>query len=426
MNSTLIFYVEDTPEWIPHCHSYTETMGNFECVYVAFIAIFYIALVVINIMLSIHCNIKLNIFVSSKYKLPLDLRLLFGFICLFCCTSSILWLIHILMTYFCLTTYKLWIIIGINGDNFYRFGLATLYFLYWIRLNHAFKDTELAVSKSINIFCIIGFIIQLIIPAFTTYFFVKNDWLSGLKCVYLVIIINTFFTLYLLILFIKKIFILASKTQLKPAINSSHIINPSSIGQHTTASTTTHTAASTTTTTQTNAKTVNTEIQEHCHKNTNPTEMPSNTDTTHIEEKKVEIKINYENQGEIDVFSPTIKYIICAFISIASSNLMSLFIIVRSFGYDNEYAWLASLTSGVLDQTINIYCLYLQLPFANGVYWFCCKKLHLFCMDKSFKKTQSNNRFDSNDNEKSETQKVDTVMVNVEETNNVLSFQISN
>eukprot|EP01083_Nonionella_stella_P150389 479023_1 len=334
-------------------------------IYVSCMGSILVSLTLANILLSAHCIIKLACCNHShSSKIPKTFVILFCFICFFFCSSGTLWSIHIVQSYLCLSSYAVWIAVGITGDMAYRYGLATLFLLYVVRLHQSFRGTHLSVSVPVLVLCFLSFIVQLIIPCFTTYLFMLGDWVSGLRAVYSQIFINTIFATFLLILFAYKLIQLGRMTTLPGAESADHFATPNLISNTT---------------------------ESMCMYPTNTTtaETTTLTDKTSVTSRTCTAPVQQVVDNQIDVLSPAIKYMICAAVSIVSSNLISSIIIIRSEGYDSERMWITSLLSAVVDEFINLFFLYLQFPMANTVYWKCCTKMHLLCMDKVRIKTMS-------------------------------------
>eukprot|EP01084_Bolivina_argentea_P027479 51079_1 len=89
-----------------------------------------------------------------------------------------------------------------------------------------------------------------------------------------------------------------------------------------------------------------------------------NSDTNKIVNKKLHT-----------LLTPTIRYAVCAFTAMLSSNILSIFGFYRSL-IDTPLLWVSHLTFITMDQTINIFCLYLQYTFSNSQYQTCCSYVH--------------------------------------------------
>eukprot|EP01083_Nonionella_stella_P150391 479026_1 len=335
-------------------------------IYVSCIGSILAALTYANMLLSAYCIIKTSCFRSNN-SIPKTFVVLFYCICFFFCSSGTLWSIHIVMSYMCASSYAVWMAIGINGDTAYRYGLATLFLLYVARLHQSFRGTRLAVSGVTLAICFVAFIVQLIIPVLTQYFFMLGDWVSGLRCVYSQIFINTIFASFLLILFAHKLIELGRKTRLPQGVSAEHFSSPSATTE----------VVPLQTIDIANCTADTTELTCTVFSNTNSASTVHDTPNNAI---KV---VHYQ----IDALSPAIKYMICATVSIVSSNLISSFIIIRSEGYDSERMWITSMLSAVVDEFINLLFLYLQFPMGNTLYWKCCTKWHVCCMDQLRVKT---------------------------------------
>eukprot|EP01084_Bolivina_argentea_P177717 307327_1 len=82
------------------------------------------------------------------------------------------------------------------------------------------------------------------------------------------------------------------------------------------------------------------------------------------------------------LLTPTIRNIICAFISLIGSNIISMFGIIRSEIIENEIIRTTHILLIVLDVLINSYCIYLQHSFADKQYKLLCNKLNTYIYQK--------------------------------------------
>eukprot|EP01083_Nonionella_stella_P150390 479024_1 len=356
-------------------------------IYVSCIGSILAALTYANMLLSAYCIIKTSCFRSNN-SIPKTFVVLFYCICFFFCSSGTLWSIHIVMSYMCASSYTVWIGIGIGGDTAYRYGLATLFLLYVARLHQSFRNTNLAVSGAILAICFVAFIVQLIIPVLTHYFFSLGDWVSGLRCVYSQIFINTIFASFLLILFAHKLIELGRKTRLPQGVSAEHFSSPSATTEVTPLQTSDMNPATTIANCPADPTTAACTTELTCTVFSTTTSTTWTPHETHAKDvckgPSNAIKVVHY---QIDALSPAIKYMICATVSIVSSNLISSFIIIRSEGYDSERMWITSMLSAVVDEFINLLFLYLQFPMGNTLYWKCCTKWHVCCMDQLRVKT---------------------------------------
>jgi hypothetical protein len=79
---------------------------------------------------------------------------------------------------------------------------------------------------------------------------------------------------------------------------------------------------------------------------------------------------------DVDLLNQAIKVIICAAIGLLSSQLLDNVISnVRSFGEDSEILWMMHGMLFMLDQLINLICIYLQFPFGSKAFEKICGKL---------------------------------------------------
>eukprot|EP01084_Bolivina_argentea_P079789 144646_1 len=246
-------------------------------------------------------------------------RILYIIINILFIISSVTLTIHIAMSLICSKPF-LWSIIGLIGDC-YTWGLNILYLLYLYRLKLTFDETRFGISNYIFLLLWFGFIIQTIIPPLTAYFFLRHgseiNWELATLTHVAGIVISFIFNLLLLCIYIRKLYILIKCTM-------------------------------------------------QTHGNTGSTKL---INTKHFAARLK--KLLY----------PAIRFMICAFISMISSNLLSILGFVRSLVYDTMMLYTLHIMLIVLDQTINSLFLYLQFPFGDISYYFYCSNVH-FCVQK--------------------------------------------
>eukprot|EP01084_Bolivina_argentea_P104303 186772_1 len=83
-----------------------------------------------------------------------------------------------------------------------------------------------------------------------------------------------------------------------------------------------------------------------------------------------------KNNSVKALLSPTVRYIICACVSLFSSNLLSTFGIIRAEVRPTQALRVGHIVLIVLDQGVNSYFLYLQYSFGDKQYEKRCQKCH--------------------------------------------------
>eukprot|EP01084_Bolivina_argentea_P303883 524750_1 len=92
--------------------------------------------------------------------------------------------------------------------------------------------------------------------------------------------------------------------------------------------------------------------------------------------------------NRMKVLSPGIRYAFCALISIISSQFVNFVSIYRAYINDNEFWWSIHLTFIVMDESINLLCLFLQFSFGKKYYFKYLGFIHLR-IEKKFIKQMS-------------------------------------
>eukprot|EP01084_Bolivina_argentea_P133707 235994_1 len=93
------------------------------------------------------------------------------------------------------------------------------------------------------------------------------------------------------------------------------------------------------------------------------------------------IKVNDlgRNHKEIDsqrLLSPAIRYAVCAFSSVISSELVNVVNIWRAYVEDNDFWWSLHLTLIVLDESVNLIACFMQFNFGKQFYFKYLSKIH--------------------------------------------------
>eukprot|EP01084_Bolivina_argentea_P149758 261596_1 len=78
-----------------------------------------------------------------------------------------------------------------------------------------------------------------------------------------------------------------------------------------------------------------------------------------------------------------IRVIICASMGLLSSNIPSIISIIRSIVGDNEFLFTAHLLLLSVDQTLNLFSMYLQFPFGDKTFKTLCGKLEKICFQSN-------------------------------------------
>eukprot|EP01084_Bolivina_argentea_P303882 524749_1 len=86
------------------------------------------------------------------------------------------------------------------------------------------------------------------------------------------------------------------------------------------------------------------------------------------------------------VLSPAIRYACCAFTSIISSQIVNFVSIYRAYINDNEFWWSIHLTLIVMDESINLICLFWQFSFGKKYYFKCLSCFHSLIERRIIKK----------------------------------------
>ena len=75
------------------------------------------------------------------------------------------------------------------------------------------------------------------------------------------------------------------------------------------------------------------------------------------------------------LLAKTARNTVCVFPALILSNLLSIFAVCRMFLVNNnQILWVLYLMLIILNQTINMFCIYLQRKDATKVYYICCSK----------------------------------------------------
>eukprot|EP01083_Nonionella_stella_P307166 1078668_1 len=90
------------------------------------------------------------------------------------------------------------------------------------------------------------------------------------------------------------------------------------------------------------------------------------------------------------LLTPAIRMIICAFLAMISSNLLSIVGIYRLNQPDTQMLWVAHVAWGIWDMFINILCLHLQYSFSDVFYQRLCRKIHICIYAMFVRKMNSN------------------------------------
>eukprot|EP01084_Bolivina_argentea_P212231 360790_1 len=89
------------------------------------------------------------------------------------------------------------------------------------------------------------------------------------------------------------------------------------------------------------------------------------------------------------VLSPAIRYAFCAFVTIISGEMVNSISIYRSYIKDTEFLWSMHLTAVVIDECVNLICVFLQFQFGKVYYDKYLHKMHSFVEHKLARKMSS-------------------------------------
>eukprot|EP01084_Bolivina_argentea_P266245 451534_1 len=301
---------------------------------------------IFNFIFGVH-TIRKSL--NSKYP---DKLCIFIHILSIC--SSIFWSFHIAQSIYCISNFIEWIIIGIAGTLCYHFYLSSIFLLYLLKLQTIFNSTEYSLSKWIFILFIFAFIIQILSPFIMSYYFIFKQWSIALVFYNIFIISNCISNGLLLLVYIHKIYIVgklmtSTNTKIGHKNSNSNSNENGKIKVKTYKITLTSNSAN--------------DLKQH--------------------QKKQEIlyqQINHKISFSLKrVLTASIKCMICGFIVMISSNLLSILGVYRHMLNDSQLLWAIHLMLMVLDQSINLFFLYIQYKFGNSKYKMCCKGTHELC-----------------------------------------------
>eukprot|EP01084_Bolivina_argentea_P022332 41494_1 len=183
--------------------------------------VFFVMMVVFaifNLIFSIYALYKMyqssNTIASGIKILYIIITVLFGF-------GGLAYIGHLTIGFTC-SGYEIWTSCGLTGLNSYSVGLTFLYLLYLIRLWMIFHADILSkLSTVVFIIGGIGFLGQLVIHPFTTYYFEVNppyNWPKATTCMSVFTIANAVFSLFLLYLFWTKVKVLGKRNNMNTKI----------------------------------------------------------------------------------------------------------------------------------------------------------------------------------------------------------------
>eukprot|EP01084_Bolivina_argentea_P112426 200505_1 len=307
-----------------------------------------------NIIFGVYAIIR------SAYSTSPDKIFIMIYICFM--LNGIVYSYHIGQSMFCLSDFYEWMIVGTLPSVMYMCGLSLVYLLYLLRLRSIFNTTEYALSTWLYIIYLILFIIQMLLPCFMAYYFLNNMWSEALTCYSTFLITNLIANILLLSTFGRKIYILGAK-----------IVDTNDYKTYTM-------------TANENETTINSMIHDHDHSIITSKTVKTKTASSSHSKSKIEDQRDAHLKLKT-LLTPSIRYILCAFIAMASSNILSILGFYRSScNCDNGILWIIHLFTMRFDECINMICLYLQYNFADKKYRKCCSKIHLFIYNILVKK----------------------------------------
>eukprot|EP01083_Nonionella_stella_P301533 1035024_1 len=203
------------------------------------------------------------------------------------------------------------------GFTGYLMGLIGTYWIFLLRLKYNFESTCLQLSNCTYHVLSSGIWIQTVLVGVTAYYFITFQWDIGLICSYSTIIINTVYSVLLMITFIRNIFKLHEKARGNAV--KEVIIN----------------------------------ISGECS-----------------------VETYHRNHPFNDLAEKAVKYAVCAFIAFSSSIFVNFMCFYRGIVTEDTVDLLyIHVSLNTLDCLITIICLHLQFVFAEKHWKMLCNPL---------------------------------------------------
>ena len=233
------------------------------------------------------------------------------------------------------------------GFSGYLLGLIGIYFLFLLRLKYSFQDSILKLSNTKYYMLSSGIVIQFALVAITAYYYIIFRWDIGLIISYSTIIINTIYSLSLLVLFLRNICRL--QQYLRFSVNA-------------------HKRDMNTPPTETNVElTVTVPVPEY-----NQNELISVTST------KESMNTIHSHHKYNDLSEMTVKLAICASIAFIFTIIVNFMSFYRGFIVEDTFDLLMfHVTLNVMDCFVTVICLHLQFSYSTLCYIKFCKCLRL-------------------------------------------------
>eukprot|EP01084_Bolivina_argentea_P082351 149095_1 len=86
------------------------------------------------------------------------------------------------------------------------------------------------------------------------------------------------------------------------------------------------------------------------------------------------------------ILGPAIRYSFCVFVSVTSSEFVNIVNVYRAYVEDTDFWWSLHLTLIVMDESINLICLFFQFNFGKKYYFKFFSKMHSFIESKVIRK----------------------------------------
>eukprot|EP01083_Nonionella_stella_P141013 433685_1 len=281
----------------------------------AIIYVFWVLLLLSTLTTAI-CNLsatcKLLKLNSKSDKSRSALSIMCILIAILFAASGTAYGVHTAQSIFCSDPIS-WTNSGCFAIDCYMLALSLLYMLYVFRLKFIFQDTKYALSTQVLLWFLLGFLFQIVCIFIATLFLLKNNINIGLKAYSVFNASNFFFNMILISLFIRRIHVLCQNAE---GLRRDDVESQS---------------------------------------------------LSHIKKHTMNAK---------KLLSPAIRYVICAFVSLLSSNLLSTFGIIRAEILETQALRMLHILLIVMDQGVNSYFLYLQYPFGDEQYHKRCHVTH--------------------------------------------------